>query len=609
MIRAVIYCRCSTEEESQKNALEKQVAEAESSVRQYGWVLVDRYVESRSGTTAKGRNEYKRLFNDLLTDKFDVIVIKSQDRLMRNTKDWYLFVDRLCTEQKKLYMYIENKFYSTDDALITGIKAILAEEYSRELSKKINNAHRNRQRDGGNVMLPGNAYGFKRMPDKSVALVEKEAEIKREMYRLCAAGYGTRTISTIMRNRGIVNRDGKPFTSSYILRMLRNPINKGTAVMGKYHFDFDSKRTIKNPKEKIYIHEDKVPRTVSDELWYAANEQIDKRSVKIKDGGDDIGKNPGKYQLSGKIVCGMCGQPYWRKVHRKHSNHELIYTWACSSYLELGRSDNLRARPNLRKVFLENEKGCDNINIAENEFYAVLEEICSNQYQKNKKKIIEKIMKLLSKSLNNQDGTKEIEKLEREQEDIERKMKFLVDKLIDGVLTDQMYKTKQEELEKKRDQNKKKILELTERTSNTQNIKDRLQEIETRLNDDDLFKKATIDDMLEEVDKIVVYPRYMEIYFSLSSVTGCMDLKIFDGDKKCFRVDYGNRLDYKGRQCDAREVVVDLIRENPRITGKMIAKEIGCSLSGANYKLKVLKKEGRIRFNGAGGKGCWEILE
>ena len=103
MIRAVIYCRCSTEEESQKNALEKQVAEAESSVRQYGWVLVDRYVESRSGTTAKGRNEYKRLFNDLLTDKFDVIVIKSQDRLMRNTKDWYLFVDRLCTEQKKLY--------------------------------------------------------------------------------------------------------------------------------------------------------------------------------------------------------------------------------------------------------------------------------------------------------------------------------------------------------------------------------------------------------------------------------------------------------------------------------------------------------------------------
>ena len=39
---------------------------------------------------------------DLLKDKFDIIVIKSQDRLMRNTKDWYLFVDRLATEQKQL---------------------------------------------------------------------------------------------------------------------------------------------------------------------------------------------------------------------------------------------------------------------------------------------------------------------------------------------------------------------------------------------------------------------------------------------------------------------------------------------------------------------------
>ena len=136
-LRAVIYARCSTEEESQKDALKKQVEEGKDSVHANGWALVDLYVESRSGTTTKGRSEYNRLYEDLASDKFDIIVIKSQDRLMRNTKDWYLFVDRLLTEQKKLYIYLERKFYTTDDALITGIKAILAEEYSRELSKKI----------------------------------------------------------------------------------------------------------------------------------------------------------------------------------------------------------------------------------------------------------------------------------------------------------------------------------------------------------------------------------------------------------------------------------------------------------------------------------------
>ena len=126
--RAVVYCRCSTEEEAQKDALAKQVQEAEECILQKEWMQVDSYVESKSGTTTKGRAEYNRLFDDLLEDKFDIVVVKSQDRLMRNAKDWYLFLDRLVASGKRLYLYIENKFYTPDDALITGIKAILAEE-------------------------------------------------------------------------------------------------------------------------------------------------------------------------------------------------------------------------------------------------------------------------------------------------------------------------------------------------------------------------------------------------------------------------------------------------------------------------------------------------
>ena len=65
MLRAVIYARCSTEEESKIDALKNQVAEARECVRHQGWVLIDEYVESKSGTTTKGRSEYNRLFEDL----------------------------------------------------------------------------------------------------------------------------------------------------------------------------------------------------------------------------------------------------------------------------------------------------------------------------------------------------------------------------------------------------------------------------------------------------------------------------------------------------------------------------------------------------------------
>ena len=43
------------------------------------------------------------------------------------------------------FMHLDNKFFTpAEDALITGIKAIIAEEYSRNLSKKLNNANKRR---------------------------------------------------------------------------------------------------------------------------------------------------------------------------------------------------------------------------------------------------------------------------------------------------------------------------------------------------------------------------------------------------------------------------------------------------------------------------------
>ena len=53
MLRAVIYCRCSTEEESQQDALIQQVQESRKSVQQQGWLLVDEYIEAKSGTTTE----------------------------------------------------------------------------------------------------------------------------------------------------------------------------------------------------------------------------------------------------------------------------------------------------------------------------------------------------------------------------------------------------------------------------------------------------------------------------------------------------------------------------------------------------------------------------
>ena len=612
MLRAVFYARCSTEEESQKDALAQQVKEAEICIKEQGWTLVDRYIESKSGTTTKGRQEYTRLYEDLLKDKFDIIVIKSQDRLMRNTKDWYLFVDRLVTEQKQLYIYIERKFYTADDALITGIKAILAEDYSRELSKKINNAHRNRQKSGGKVIMTSRVYGFQKLPDKSIALVEEEAAVKRRMYELCAANFGTRTIATILENDGVRKRDGQPFGANDILRIIKNPINKGCAVMGRLHYDFDTKKTIRTSSDEWYVYEHKVPETVSEELWERANENIRKRrsDKKAESGADVSGKNAGKYHLSGKIQCGLCGSPYYRRIRRRYKTGEIIHEWKCRTYLETGRNTGRLDRPQLRRVQLEHVEGCDNVHLDEERLYQLLEKNCLSSYQVDKEKLTRKMIGLLKTVLKEQDLQPEIDRVKMQKKQIKEQTKKMVDKLLDGVLSDQVYTEKQKELDERLENIQAQLNRLEKQNNQKSVLKYRILNIEESLKNGDIIEKASVAGMLEEIDRIVVFPTYLELHFNLSKMIGVTDMNLLpEGEQDCIRIEYDNLFNYRQGMAEEREQIVQLLIENPDYKAKDIARELDYGLSKTQYRMKVLQEEGRIQFHREGMTGYWEVLK
>lgn len=611
MLRAVIYARCSTEEESQKDALVNQVAEAKECVRQNGWILADTYIESKSGTSTKGRTEYNRLFEDLCKDKFDIVVIKSQDRLMRNTRDWYLFVDRLTVNLKKLYMYIEHKFYTPDDALIAGIKAILAEDYSRELSKKINNAHRNRQKHGGKPILTGRVYGLRKLSDGSYEKIPEEAAVKERMYELFAAGYGSRTVANILNDEGVVNRKGVPFTATNILRMVKNPLNKGTIVMNRKHYDFDTKRSFAVPAEEQYVYPDKIPAVVSEELWERANEQIRKRTAAKKTANAElIGRNPGKYSLSGKVVCGVCGEPFYCCMRRRYKDNEPIYDWKCRRYIEIGRASEKFARPQIRRVELESINGCDNVHLNEEKLYSLLEEVFENRYKVDKKKIMESMIKILHTVLKDRDIQPAIDSEIKRSEKLKNQMEILLEKLLDGVISDELYRKKQAQIEEQLRGVQEKIRELETQKAGESTMKERIIHIEKMMNEKKLFEQATVVGMLDEITKLEIFPEYMNIYFSYAKMLGidAGDLPI-DAGNEILKIEYGTFFDPRRQQKADLQEVVDYIKENPETTAKEMAAVMGMSVSGMQQRIFKLRKKNRIQFVGKGGKGYWEVLE
>ena len=179
---------------------------------------------------------------------------------------------------------MENTFISPEDALLTGIKAILAEEYSRELSKKMNLAHQKRQQNNGKPVLTSKSYGYRRTADGAIEIIPEEAAVKRRMYELCADGLGGRKIAAVLAAEGVRSRAGKPFSGTDIIRMVRNPMNKGTVVMNKKHYDFNTGKTLPTPPGGQYVYAGKIPAIVSEELWIAANRAADERLCRKKVG-------------------------------------------------------------------------------------------------------------------------------------------------------------------------------------------------------------------------------------------------------------------------------------------------------------------------------------
>ena len=496
MERAVNYCRCSTEEESQRDALKIQVAESRETIQKMGWQQVDEYVEAKSGTRVKGRTQYQRLLEDMLEDKFDIIVIKDQDRLMRNTKDWYLFLDRMLQNKKRLYMYLERKYYTPDDALITGIRAILAEEYSRTLSKKINHAHRNRQEKGSNVILNSRTFGFEKVGRQPAQINEKEADAVRRIYDLSIEGYGSSQIVRQLYMEGYTDRQGKPLQETRIRRIIRNPLYKGVAVMNKRHFDFETKQEIKNPKEEWIIHEGMIPAIVSPEKWKLANQAMDARWNK-QCWPDSV--VPKRHSLSHKIVCGVCGGTYYRTTRKNRSGR--LYEWKCSSYLKYGKK---RLNQSEDKKKFANQFGCDNVTIDEEILMQKLEEVRLSYYeeQEGSQTVINQILTMLQGTLD--DGQEEhTESIQKRIGKIEHQIDVLLDKLVNEIITDEDFSRKKQDLEQQRAELQERLQVQQQIIANKKNQEERLQKIRQWLEAGGM-RKATTMEMLEDISKIVV---------------------------------------------------------------------------------------------------------
>lgn len=589
-VRVAIYNRCSSDK--QEESLESQVKQSREIAESLGWNIVDQYVDLASGTSTDKRTEYQRLYADMEKNRFDVVMVKSLDRLMRSSKTWFEFVDRLHKNDLRLYLYISNEFYERESCdLLYSIMSSMNEQFSKDLSRKIKNAHRVRQEKQTGWNFSNVPFGLKKIDQKTYEIVEEEAYYIRRACDLLLQGESLYHISIRLYKEGLRTRKGDMMRDNVLKSILTSERLYGCVVLHKKEMDFYKKKQIDIDKSNWVYVEDALPAIISKEMWL----EVQQKFKENKASRNTFVHH--KYELSGKIVCGICGGIYHRFMYDRREHNEVVERvayWKCINAYSVPKGVDIH---------------CENECLTESKLMELIEET-SKKYLaalwEDRNKVIDSMMLVVEKGLKDTSSLGDLASLKKELEKLKQKKEVLFEKLMSGVISDEDFKLFNHKLEQDIDAVQLKIGVLESKTGGLLRNKERLEKIRQTLVETDIIERVQSDSICEFIEKIVVVgDGSLEIHWDKYKLLGVMNMS--DDDNVCADDMFISKVEYKGFKKRKEQIsyekdqIVELIKGG---MGKASYSEFGAEIEITKKevaaRIKELVKNGIISRNEAG---------
>jgi site-specific DNA recombinase len=295
-MRAVIYCRVSTEEQRERNTIASQLSTLPRFIESQGWKLVkpaDTYVDearsAKAGLLDK-REAFGRLLKDAARGAFDVVVVVDMDRLSRS-EDLAERGAILGAFQKagvKLATASTGQVLdlaSSMGDLLSSLQLFFSAEENRKRAERVRRGRQEAARRGRPSAKAPWGYVFDRKTGEWSHDPEV-APLVREMYERILRGDSTGEIGVDMHKQKIPNPRGGSWERHRVHKIVTSPAYRG--------------EWLANVKEKITI---KLPPMVDETTWYAVQAAL------------MAGKERGRWRvkhthlLQGIAVCGLCESP------------------------------------------------------------------------------------------------------------------------------------------------------------------------------------------------------------------------------------------------------------------------------------------------------------
>ena len=322
-LRVTYYGRVSTNQDIQLSSLSNQEDYFKQMIQNnINWTYIEGYIdEGITGTSTLKRTNFLRMINDAKQNKFDLIITKEISRFSRNTLDSIKYTRELLNYGVAVLFLNDNiNTIYPDSELRLTIMSSMAQDEIRRLSERVKFGVAMSIKKGkllGNNKL----YGYNKKNNK-LYINKKESLIIKEIFTLYGIyNKSTTYIRDYLNNKGITTNYGNKWSTTTILRILKNPKYKGFYCANKtFTEDYMSKKVKYLSKEEwvIYKSSKQIPIIIEESLWNKVNNKLTNNSKHIT-------KNVSLY--TNKLICTIHNKP----LYKRHNKYDT--SWICSYHL------------------------------------------------------------------------------------------------------------------------------------------------------------------------------------------------------------------------------------------------------------------------------------
>jgi site-specific DNA recombinase len=303
----VFYARVSTDEQAKKQlSIPSQLDELRKFAKAHGYIILREFIEPGASATDDNRKVFKRMMEFVLMagNNVDAILVLRTDRFMRNATKARAWKESLRRQGIRAISITQETSDDPVGRLIEGIFELL-DQYESEINGLRTSAAMRKNAEKGYFNGSHPPYGCKVEHTESehgirkgrLVLDPREAEVRREVFRLYVAGSGAKATARDLNQRGYRYRGGRLWRKEHVLRVIGE-----TAAVGVYYWGKVDPITRRPTDREDWVAISVEP-GVEQELFDLAQRVREER---------DPERHPGRAASSPLLLarllkCGICG--------------------------------------------------------------------------------------------------------------------------------------------------------------------------------------------------------------------------------------------------------------------------------------------------------------